>query len=121
MLPLRSPDAAFSRPPDPQRVLESMVGVALVEPDLASALHVGIQHSVDHEQRALEAADLVQDLAGRDVTGRHRRRDPEDVRPIGRDQVLPDRAARQTTQIRRSGLPLEDVEALGRQVADARE
>ncbi len=35
----------------------SVMGFALVEPDLGAALQIGVQNPVDHEQRALDAAD----------------------------------------------------------------
>jgi hypothetical protein len=34
------------------------MGFALVEPDLGAALQIGVQNPADHEQRALDAADL---------------------------------------------------------------
>lgn len=136
MLALGRPVADFALSADPQSVLQRVVRFALVEADLDAALHVGVQDPFDHEQRPFDAADLAQgdgkvvlagigrqlaqDLTGRDGPGRHGRRDPQDVGPVGRDQVLPDRAARQTAQVRRHGLRLEDVEALGGQIADAR-
>ena len=137
MLALSRPVADFSLSADPQSVLQRVVRLALVEADLDAALHVGVQDPFDHEQRPLDAADLAQgdgkvvlagigrqlaqDLARRDGPGRHGRRDPQNVGPVGRDQVLPDRAARQTAQVRRHGLRLEDVEAFGGQIADARD
>lgn len=127
--------ADFALSADPQRVLQRMMRLTLVEADLYPALHVGVQDPFDHKQRALDAADLPQgdgqvvlagiggqlpqDLAGRDGPSHHCRRDPQDVGPVGRDQVLPDCTARQTAQVRRHGLRLENVETLGRQVADA--
>ena len=43
---------------DAQGVLQGMMGLPLVETDLCAPLHGWVQGPVDHEQGALDAADL---------------------------------------------------------------
>ncbi len=49
----------FTMAIEAKRAFQSMMRFSLVEPDLSAALHVGVQHPVDHEQRALDAADFA--------------------------------------------------------------
>ena len=52
------PNLALS--PDPECVLQRVVGFAIVQPDLNSGLYARVQYPVDHEQRALDPADFAQ-------------------------------------------------------------
>ena len=49
MLPLGSTVADFTLPPDTQGVLEGVVRLALVQPDLGAALHIGVEQPVYDE------------------------------------------------------------------------
>jgi hypothetical protein len=51
VLPFGGPVANFTLAADAEGVLEGMMGLAFVEPDLGAALHVGIEQPVDDEER----------------------------------------------------------------------
>ena len=50
--------ADFTLAADAESVLRSVMGLALVEPDLVTALHVGIELPVDDEERPFDPSDL---------------------------------------------------------------
>ena len=59
MLAFSGSIADFTKAIEAERPFQGVVRFTLVEPDLSAALHVGIQHPVDHEQGALDTADLA--------------------------------------------------------------
>ena len=71
MLSLRGPTPTpdFSLVSDAQGVLQGVVGFSLVQADLGTPLHGGVQRPVDHEEGALDAADFAQ-RRGEVVTAR---------------------------------------------------
>lgn len=56
MLPLSGAIANFSLATNAQRILERMMGFALVETDLSAALHVGVENPLYKKERPLDAA-----------------------------------------------------------------
>ena len=60
VLTFDGPITDFALPPDAQGVFQGVMGLALVETNLGTALHVGIKQPVDDEERALDAADFTQ-------------------------------------------------------------
>ena len=94
--------ADFALAPDPERVLERVMSLALVQAGVGSALHIGVEQPVDDEERSDEersfdpsdfaesdgqfvlarlGRELSQQLAGRkDVTGQGGS-NPQDVWP----------------------------------------
>jgi len=99
VLSFGGPVADFAAAMEADSPLQRMMRFTLVEADLGAALQIGIQNPVDHEQRALDAADLAQsrgkfvlpriggelaqNLAGRDTPGRDGGGDAQDVGPVG--------------------------------------
>ena len=114
---------------------QRVMGFALVEPNLGTALQIGIQNPVDHEQGPLDATDLAQgcgqfvlpwiggelaqNLAGRDAPGRDGGGDAQDIGPVALDHGLIDFSADHGPQVGRGGRWIERIEPLGRQIADA--
>jgi len=113
MLPFAGSVPDFTSAVEADGALEGMMGLALVETDLSLALEAGIENPVDHEQGALDAADLAQcqgqfilarvrgefakNLAGGDDPRCDRRRDAQDVGPVGSmsgSLILPPTSAR---------------------------
>ena len=60
MLPLGCAIADFTLTTDAMRILERMVGLALVETALGAPLHIRVEIPFDNKQRAFDAADLAQ-------------------------------------------------------------
>ena len=104
----------FALASDPQRVREGVMSLALVQAGVGSALHIGVEQPFDDEERSFDPSDfaesdgefvlagigreLSQQLAGRKgVTGQGGR-NPQDVRPVADDHVLPDSVAGQSGQ-----------------------
>ncbi len=52
--------ADFTLAADAESVLQSVMGLALVETDLGAALHVGIEKPVDDEERPFDPSDFPQ-------------------------------------------------------------
>ena len=50
--------AYFAAPVEADGPFQRVMGLALVEADLGTTLQIGVQNPVDHEQRALDAADF---------------------------------------------------------------
>ena len=128
------PDLSLA--PDPQRALQRMMRLALVQSETGAAPHVGIEQPFDHEQRPFDPSDfpkrdgevmlarigreLSQELARPHPPGSHRHHAAHDVGPVGEDRALPDPVADQSPQPDRHALRVEDMQPLGRQVPDAR-
>ena len=127
--------ADFALTPDAEDVLEEVMILALVQAGAGPALHTCVEEPVDDEEGAFDPSDfsesdgqlvqarirreLSQQLAGRkDVTGQGGS-NPEDVRPVPHDHVLPDFVAGQPDQGLRNASGLEDVQPFRRQVPDA--
>ena len=51
--------ADFALPSDAQRVFQGMVRLALVQPDLSAALHIGVQQPLNDEQRSFNPPDFA--------------------------------------------------------------
>ena len=127
--------ADFALTADAQGVLERVVCFALVEADLGTALHAGIENPFDNEQGALDPTDLAQgcgqvvlariggefaqDAARRDLPGTHGGGAAEQVGPVGDDQRFARLAGHQRAQFARRGGRIEHIQPLGRQIADA--
>lgn len=60
VLPFGRPVADFTLATDAERVLEGMMGLALVQADLGAALHVCIEQPLDDEERPLDPSDFTQ-------------------------------------------------------------
>ena len=126
--------------PDAERVLEGVMSLALVQAGVGSALHISVEQPVDDEERSNEEGafdpsdfaesdgqfvlarigrELSQQLAGwKDATGQGGS-NPQDVRPVPHDHVLPDLVAGQSDQGFRNASGLEDMQPFRRQVPDA--
>ena len=52
--------ADFALASDAQRVLQGVMGLSFVQPDVGASAHVRVEHPFDHEERALHAADFAQ-------------------------------------------------------------
>ena len=129
--------ADFALAPDPECVLERVMGLALVQAGVGPALHIGVEQPVDHEGRSLDPSDfaesdgqfllarigreLSQQLVGRKGATGQGASNPQDVRPVAHDHVLPDFVAGQSDQGFRNASGLEDMPPFRRQVPDARE
>ncbi len=50
--------ADFALSPDPERVLEGVMSLALVQTGVGPALHVGVEQPVDDEERAFDPSDF---------------------------------------------------------------
>lgn len=106
--------ADLALPANAQGVLECMVCLALVEANLGTALHAGIENPFDDEQRPLDPADLAQcgrqiilaqiggelaqDAARRDLRRAHGGRAAEQVGLDGYDQRVARLPAHQRAQ-----------------------
>ena len=102
------------------------MSLALVQAGVGSALHIGIEQPVDDEERSLDPSDFAESdgqfvLAriGRELSQQLARRkdatgqcgsNPEDVRPVPHDHVLPDLVAGQSHQGFRNASGLEDMQ-----------
>jgi len=51
--------ANFTLAANAQRILEGVVGLAFIEADLGTALHVSIEQPVDDEQRPFDPPDFT--------------------------------------------------------------
>ena len=60
VLSLAGSVADFALAADPEGVLQGMVGFALVQTDLGTALHVSVEQPVDYEERPLDPSDFPQ-------------------------------------------------------------
>ena len=52
--------ADFALAADAKGVLQGMMGLTFVEPDLCAALHVGIEQPIDDEERPFDPSDFSQ-------------------------------------------------------------
>ena len=98
VLALAGAVADFALASDPQRVLERVVCLALVQAGVGSALHIGVEEPVDDEERSFDPSDfaegdgqfvlarigreLSQQLAGWKGTAGQGGRNSQDVRPV---------------------------------------
>ena len=108
-----------------------------VQAGVGPALHIGVEQPVDDEERSFDPSDFAEGdgqfvLAriGRELSQQLARRkgaagqggsDPQDVRPVPHDHVLPDFVAGQSGQTLRNASGLEDMQPFRRQVPDARD
>ena len=129
--------ADFALAPDPERVLERVMSLALVRAGVGPALHIGVEQPVDDEERAFDPSDFAESdsqfvLAriGRELSQQLTRRkdptgqggsNPQDVRPVAHDHVLPGFVAGQSDQGFRNASGLEDMQPFRWQVPDARD
>ena len=127
----------FALASDPQRVLERVVSLALVQAGVGPALHIGVEEPVDDEERSFDPSDftesdsqfvlarigreLSQQLAGRKSAAGQGGRNPHHVRPVPHDHVLPYFVAGQSGQGFGNASGLEDMQPFRRQVPDARD
>ena len=128
MLAFGGPIADFTLAADTEGVLQSVMGLALVETDLGAALHVGIEQPVDDEERPFDPSDFPQSdrqfmLPGRgcellqELAWGHRPRHQggcaaQDIRPVRGDETVSDLAADQPFPLFRAGGRIEDIPAL---------
>ena len=126
--------ADFALVSDSQGVLQGVMGFALVQPNVGTPAHLGVEHPIDDEQRALDAADfaqrrgelmqarirreLAQQLARSDGPGDHGGGASQHVGPVRRDQTLANLAADELAQLTRNSAGVEDMEAFRWQVPD---
>ena len=141
--------ADFALAPDPERVLEGVMSLTLVQAGVGSALHIGVEQPVDDEERSFPTGtgdpsdfaesdgQLVLARIGRELSQQLARRKgaagqggsnpqdvrpvPHDVRPVPHDHVLLDFVAGQSGQTLRNASGLEDMPPFRRQVPDARD
>ena len=129
--------ADFALAPDAQRVLERVMSLALVQAGVGPALHIGVEQPVDDEERTFDPSDftesdsqfvlarigreLSQQLAGRKSAAGQGGSDPQDVRPVPHDHVLPYFVAGQSGQGFGKASGLEDMQPFRRKVTDARD
>ena len=111
---------------DVNRVRQFMLGLALVEADLAAAAQLGAFEPIHSEQRSFDAADLLQSkvepvlpLVAAEFLEHHRgghrarldrRRQADDVVPALPDQINPDRLSEQRLQPFIRGCRLDHAE-----------
>ena len=135
VLTLGRPVADLALPPDPQGALQCVVRLALVQADLRSTLHVGIEQPVNDEKRPFNPSDFAkgdskvvparpgcefpQQLAGPHDSRGHGGRAAQDVRPVGDDRVFPDPAADQPFQLFWRAFRFKNMESLRREIPDA--
>ena len=60
VLPLAGSVADFALATDPEGILQGVMGLTLVQADLGTALHVGVEQPVDDEERPLDPSDFPQ-------------------------------------------------------------
>lgn len=60
MLPLNGAITDFALATDAKGVFQGVMRLALVQADLGTTLHVGVQQPISDEERALDAADFAQ-------------------------------------------------------------
>ena len=60
MLPLSGAITDFALATDAKGVFQGVMRLALVQADLGTTLHVGVQQPINDEERALDAADFAQ-------------------------------------------------------------
>ena len=129
--------ADFALTPDAERVLEGVMSLALVQAGVGPALHIGVELPVDDEERSFDPSDFSESdgqfvLAriGRELSQQLTRRkdpagqggsNPQDIRPVAHDHVLPDFVSGQSDQGFRNASGLEDMQPFRRQVPDARD
>ena len=105
-----------------------------VQSNVGTPVHVRVEHPIDDEQRALDAADfaqrrgelmlarirseLAQQLARSDGPGDHGGGASQDVGPVCRDQSLANPAADELAQLTRNGAGVKDMETFRWQVPD---
>ena len=51
--------ADFALASDAQGVFQGVMGLAFVQPDMGASAHVRVEHPIDDEERALDAADFA--------------------------------------------------------------
>ena len=104
---------------------------------MGASAHVRVEHPIDDEERALDAADfakrrgeimlarirseLAQQLARRDGPRHHGGGASQHVWPVRHDQSVAHLAADQSAQLTRNGAGVKDMEALGWQVPNPRD
>ena len=69
VLSLAASVADFALAADPEGVLQGMVGFALVQTDLGTALHIGVEQPVDDEERPFDPSDFPQGHSQLMLTG----------------------------------------------------
>ena len=135
VLALAGAVADFALSADAESVLEGVMSLALVQAGVGSALHIGVEEPVDDEECSFDPSDfaesdgqfvlagiggeLSQQLAGRQDAAGQGGGNPQDIRPVAHDHVLPDFVAGQSDQRLRNASGLEDVQPFRRQVPDA--
>lgn len=60
MLPLSGAITDFALATDAKGVFQGVMRLALVQADLGTMLHVGVQQPINNDERALDAADFAQ-------------------------------------------------------------
>ena len=129
--------ANFALASDAQGVFQGVMGLAFVQPDMGASAHARVEHPIDDEECALDAADfakrrgeimlarigseLAQQLARRDGPRHHGGGASQHVGPVRRDQFVAHLAADQYAQLIRNGAGVKDMEALGWQVPNPRD
>ncbi len=99
----------FALATDAQRIFQGVMRLALVQANLGTTLHVGVQQAINDKERALDATnfaqgqseimltrigrEFAQKLAGRYDARRHSSSAAQDIRPIGNNLGLLDLAA----------------------------
>ena len=59
VLALAGTVADFALASDAQGVFQGVMGLAFVQPDMGASAHVRVEHPIDDEERALDAADFA--------------------------------------------------------------
>ena len=60
VLALAGAVADFAMAPDPERVLECVMSLALVQTGVGSVLHIGVEQLADDEERSLDPSDFAE-------------------------------------------------------------
>ena len=137
MLPFASAVADFNLAADAKRALEGVMSLSLVQAGAGTALHIGVEQPAHDEQRSFHPSgfaesngqfvlvgirgELSQQLAGRKNAAGQGGRNPQDVRPVPHDHVLPVLGAGQSGQRFRNAPGFEHMEPFRRQVPNARD
>jgi len=114
VLPFGGTVADFTLSPEAQGVFQGMMGLTLVQANLGTALHVGVEEPFDNKESAFDAADfterqgqlvlariggeLLEQLTGRHDACHHGGGRPTHAGPVLEDKALADLAADQAAQ-----------------------
>ena len=114
VLALAGAIADFALAPDAERAFEGVVCLVFVQAGAGPALHIGVEHPVDDEERSFDPSDvtesdsqfvlvrigreLSQQLAGRKSPAGQGGTNPRDVGQVPHDHDLPDSVAGQSSQ-----------------------